>query len=168
MTDVVPDLRGLVQRFWGPLLAEYRFAEVDHLDRAGEFQMVIYASPDCQIKFIYERGAIAILFGRSDAPRAFPDEANGRRVWYSMSSVRAYENEIHPGQAYRLPPEPDRDETDDEAYLRTTAALMRPYMPRVIAAFSPRPPDGWWLGFYAADARDRASFAHVGTSPTPP
>ena len=168
MADDVPDLLSLVQRFWGPLLAEHRFADVDHLNRAGEFQMVIYASPDCQVKFIYERGAIAILFGRSDAPRIFPDEVDGQRVWYTMSSVRSFENQIHPDQAYKLPPEGPRDETDDEAYLRTTAALMRPYMPRVIAAFSPRPPDGWWPGFRFAEARDRSRFSEVGTQPAGP
>ena len=168
MAGEVPDLRALVQRFWGPVLAEYRFAEVAQLDRGGEFQMVLYASPDCQVKVIYERGAIAILFGRSNAPRAFPDEVDGQRVWFTMSSVRSYENQIHPDQAYRLPPEGPVEETDDEAYLRTTAALMRPYMPRVIAAFSPHPPQGWWAGFRFAEARDLARFSGVGTEPAAP
>ena len=117
------------------------------MNYGGEHQMTVFASPLCQVKFLYEAGYMDVLFGRPDAPRQYSDHVDGVRVWFSAGSAWRHEDGIHPGLAFRLVPGPAGGEPGPDAYLRSMATILRPYMDRLAVAFSSNPPPGWWDGF---------------------
>jgi hypothetical protein len=139
--------RPAIERHFAFLFDSAGFALVAERNvRSGEYQLQVAASPECQIKFLLQQEVFELRFGRTGAPREFADEdATGATAWYSFWGLMGFEDHLHPAQEMHLPPPTGVRSVDDEMAFQ--AALLRHYLPRLAAAFSPRPPAGWWMNF---------------------
>jgi len=147
MADAVQsDFRAALVRHFAYLFNDYGFQFTASLnERGGEYQMQIATSPDCQIKFTLEQDAFSLYFARTDAPRVWPDEAGGVTWWHAVAMLMVFEDRLHPNQAVSLPP--GRGDIPLDGVLQAYATLLRAYVDRMIKAFSPTPPPGWWAAY---------------------
>src|SRR3989304_1139943 len=69
------------------LFAEFGFAVVHQEDSWGEHGLVILESRSCRLKAVFDRGAIEVFLGRSDAPPTWSSVTEGRRAWFYLRTV---------------------------------------------------------------------------------
>ena len=128
---------GLVLDRFGYLLNEYGF-EVIHKEsvRLGERCMVVLASPDCRIRFIFDRGGVEVDMGGVDAPATWGPGGRDRRQWFAIHAVSYF---LHGGkrptteQARALGKEFDSMTTEE--IVSSLADYFRPFAREAFALF---------------------------------
>jgi len=73
------------------LFEDYGFAavycrDVDH----GEHILIILQSPDCRIKFIYDRGTVEATIGTLSSPVGWTDCVDNTRYWFDLLTMIAF------------------------------------------------------------------------------
>jgi len=84
------EFRNEVSRHYGWVLNEYGFVTVDERDSGGERCLIVAESPDCRLRFMFDRGVVEVHVGRKEARPSWTDGRTGSVEWFAITLVLSY------------------------------------------------------------------------------
>ncbi len=153
-----PGFLDAISEYLDFLFTEFGFAVVHQEDSWGEHGLVILESSSCQVKVIFDRGAIEISLGKKGAARTWSSEDRGRKTWFYLRGVVDYLQGRPKRTLAELLAEGESHEVSQWSDLAEAAELLRPVAQEAFTLFGEGPSPETWKAFetYYTDNQDLA------------